>query len=154
MLRTVAARLLDAVPTVLLVLTLVFVALRLLPGDPALVVLGEYATQEQLALFRSRMGLDQPLWRQYALFVWDMLRLDYGTSMISGMPVAQLLADNLPFTVELTLAATGMGVLCGVPLGVLAAAVQRRRYPLRRCPRQPRIAPRRPAASRAAHPPR
>jgi ABC-type dipeptide/oligopeptide/nickel transport system permease component len=121
MLRTVAARLLDAVPTVLLVLTLVFVALRLLPGDPALVVLGEYATQEQLALFRSRMGLDQPLWRQYALFVWDMLRLDYGTSMISGMPVAQLLADNLPFTVELTLAATGMGVLCGVPLGVLAA---------------------------------
>jgi ABC-type dipeptide/oligopeptide/nickel transport system permease component len=121
MLRTVAARLLDAIPTVLLVLTLVFVALRLLPGDPALVVLGEYATQEQLTLFRARMGLDQPLWRQYGAFLLDMLRLDYGTSMINDMPVAQLLADNLPFTIELTLAATGMGVAFGIPLGVVAA---------------------------------
>jgi ABC-type dipeptide/oligopeptide/nickel transport system permease component len=110
MLRTVAARLLDAVPTVLLVLTLVFAALRLLPGDPALVVLGEYATQEQLALFRSRLGLDQPLWRQYLAFIVDMVTLDYGTSMINEAPVAQLLADNLPYTIELTLAATGMGV--------------------------------------------
>jgi ABC-type dipeptide/oligopeptide/nickel transport system permease component len=121
MLRTVAARLLDAVPTVLLVLTLVFAALRLLPGDPALVVLGEYATQEQLALFRSKLGLDQPLWRQYLSFIADMVTLDYGTSMINEAPVAQLLADNLPYTIELTLAATGMGVAFGIPLGVLAA---------------------------------
>jgi ABC-type dipeptide/oligopeptide/nickel transport system permease component len=121
MLRTVAARLLDAVPTVLLVLTLVFAALRLLPGDPALVVLGEYATQEQLALFRSRLGLDQPLWRQYLAFIVDMVTLDYGTSMINEAPVAQLLADNLPYTIELTLAATGMGVAFGIPLGVVAA---------------------------------
>ena len=121
MLRTVAARLLDAVPTVLLVLTLVFAALRLLPGDPALVVLGEYATQEQLALFRSRLGLDQPLWRQYLAFIVDMVTLDYGTSMINEAPVAQLLADNLPYPIELTLAATGMGVAFGIPLGVVAA---------------------------------
>ena len=59
MLRVVGARLLDAVPTVLLVLTLVFIALRLLPGDPALVALGDYATPEQLALFRRQMGLER-----------------------------------------------------------------------------------------------
>lgn len=121
MLRTIAGRLLDAVPTILLVLTLVFVALRLLPGDPALVVLGEYATPEQLAIFRARLGLDQPLWRQYLSFLADMLRFEYGTSMVNEMPVATLLADNLPYTIELTLAATTMGVAFGIPLGVLAA---------------------------------
>jgi ABC-type dipeptide/oligopeptide/nickel transport system permease component len=126
--RMVGARLLDAVPTVLLVLTLVFVALRLLPGDPALVVLGEYATQEQLALFRREMGLDQPLWWQWFAFIRDMLTLDFGVSMITRQPVVQLIAENLPYTIELTLVATGMGLLFGIPMGVLAA-VKRNRLP-------------------------
>ena len=106
MLRVIGARLLDAVPTVLLVLTLVFIALRLLPGDPALVALGEYATPEQLALFREQMGLNVPLWQQYFVFIWNMLTLDFGQSLIDRTPVLQLLADNLPFTIELTLVAT------------------------------------------------
>lgn len=128
MLRVIGARLLDAVPTVLLVLTLVFIALRLLPGDPALVALGEYATPEQLALFREQMGLNVPLWQQYFVFIWDMLTLDFGQSLIDRTPVLQLLADNLPFTIELTLVATGMGLLIGVPLGVVAA-VNRNKLP-------------------------
>jgi peptide/nickel transport system permease protein len=128
MLRVIGARLLDAVPTVLLVLTLVFIALRLLPGDPALVALGDYATPEQLALFRQQMGLNAPLWQQYFLFIWDMLSLDFGQSLIDRRPVLQLLADNLPYTIELTLVATGMGLFIGVPLGVIAA-VNRNRLP-------------------------
>lgn len=128
MLRVIGIRLLDAVPTVLLVLTLVFVALRLLPGDPALVALGEYATPEQLALFRRQMGLDVPLWQQYFVFIRDMLTLDFGQSLINRTSVVQLLRDNLPFTIELTLVATGMGVLFGIPLGVLAA-VNRNKLP-------------------------
>ncbi len=128
MARLIAARLLDAVPTVLLVLTLVFVALRLLPGDPALVVLGEYATPEQLDLFRREMGLDQPLWWQWAAFVRDMLTLDFGASMITRQPVGEMIAENLPFTIELTLVATLMGLLFGVPMGVMAA-VNRDRAP-------------------------
>lgn len=128
MLKLFAWRLLDAVPTVLLVLTLVFVALRLLPGDPALVVLGEYATQEQLDLFRREMGLDQPLWWQWFAFVRDMLTLDFGASMITRQPVGEMIAENLPFTIELTLVATGMGLLFGVPMGVMAA-VNRDRAP-------------------------
>ena len=128
MLRVIGARLLDAVPTVLLVLTLVFIALRLLPGDPALVALGDYATSEQLALFRQQMGLNVPLWQQYFLFIWDMLSLDFGQSLIDRRPVLQLLAENLPYTTELTLVATGMGLFIGVPLGVIAA-VNRNRLP-------------------------
>jgi ABC-type dipeptide/oligopeptide/nickel transport system permease component len=128
MLRVVGARLLDAVPTVLLVLTLVFIALRLLPGDPALVALGDYATPEQLALFREQMGLNVPLWQQYFLFIWNMLSLDFGQSLIDRRPVLQLLAENLPYTIELTLVATGMGLFVGVPLGVMAA-VNRNRLP-------------------------
>src|SRR4051812_1303860 len=128
MLRVIGIRLLDAVPTVLLVLSLVFVALRLLPGDPALVALGEYATPEQLALFRRQMGLDVPLWQQYFVFIRDMLTLDFGQSLINRTSVVQLLRDNLPFTIELTLVATGMGLFLGIPLGVLAA-VNRNKLP-------------------------
>lgn len=128
MLRVIGARLLDAVPTVLLVLTLVFIALRLLPGDPALVALGEYATPEQLALFREQMGLDVPLWQQYFAFIWNMLTLDFGHSLIDRRSVLDLLATNLPYTIELTLVATGMGLFIGIPLGVVAA-VNRNRLP-------------------------
>ena len=128
MLRVVGARLLDAVPTVLLVLTLVFIALRLLPGDPALVALGDYATPEQLALFREQMGLNVPLWQQYFLFIWNMLTLDFGQSLIDRTPVLRLLADNLPYTIELTFVATAIGLLVGIPLGVLAA-VNRNKLP-------------------------
>ncbi len=124
----IGARLVDAVPTVVLVLTLVFVSLRLLPGDPALVVLGDYATQEQLALFRAQMGLDQPLVWQWLGFLRDMLTLDFGASMITSQPVIELIGENLPFTIELTLVATGIGLIVGIPMGVMAA-VNRGRWP-------------------------
>ena len=124
----IGARLVDAVPTVVLVLTLVFVSLRLLPGDPALVVLGEYATQEQLALFRAQMGLDQPLVWQWLGFLRDMLTLDFGASMITSQPVIELIGENLPFTIELTLVATGIGLIVGIPMGVMAA-VNRGHWP-------------------------
>ena len=121
MLRTVGARLLDVVPTVLLVLTLVFIALRLLPGDPAAVALGDYATPEQLKLFREQMGLNLPLWHQYVDFLRNMLTLDFGQSLVDRTSVLHVIAVNLPYTIELTLVATAMGLLFGIPLGVLAA---------------------------------
>ncbi|GGA43256.1 ABC transporter permease [Pelagibacterium lentulum] len=121
MIRMIGIRLFDTIPTVLLVLTLVFVALRLLPGDPALVALGDYATPEQLNLFREQMGLNAPLWLQYITFTWNMITLDFGRSLISNVPVVDILARNLPYTIELTVVATGMGLLAGIPLGVMAA---------------------------------
>ncbi|WP_320188380.1 ABC transporter permease (plasmid) [Agrobacterium rosae] len=117
----IAYKILDAIPTLWLVLTLVFVALRILPGDPALVALGDYATPEQLALFRSQTGLDAPLWQQYFTFLWNVVTLNFGTSLISKESVAGVIGFNLPYTVALTLGATGLGVLIGIPFGVLAA---------------------------------
>lgn len=119
--RYLALRLLDAIPTVFLVLVLVFIAMRILPGDPAIAAMGDMATTEQLELFRERMGLNDPLWLQFIHFVIGVLTLDFGRSMMSNQSVLGLIAYNLPYTIELTIVAMIMGVTAGVPLGVLAA---------------------------------
>lgn len=121
MARYVAMRFVDAVPTVLLVLTLVFVTMRLLPGDPAIAVLGQYATAEQLAQFRARMGLDAPIWQQYISFVLNALQLEFGRSLVNNLPIGELLRTSLPYTIELTIVATLMGIAIGIPLGVVSA---------------------------------
>src|SRR5579875_1980433 len=121
MLRAVIQRLIDAVPTILLVLTLVFLALHVLPGDPAQTILGDQATAAQLALVRAKLGLDRPLPVQYVHFLWDTLRLDFGRSYMNNLPIGAILWQNLPYTMELTLAATLLGVAMGVPLGVVSA---------------------------------
>jgi len=114
-------RLFDALLTVFLVLSLVFVAMRILPGDPAVAALGEYATPEQLATFRHRYGLDVPLWQQYINFFVNIATLDFGTSLMSGQSIARVLAINLPYTIELAVSAMIIGMIVGVPTGVLSA---------------------------------
>jgi peptide/nickel transport system permease protein len=121
MARYLLLRLADAVPTVFLVLLLVFIAMRILPGDPAIAALGDMATTEQLQLFREKMGLNDPLWLQFINFVKGVLTLDLGTSMMSNKSVVGLILYNLPYTIELTIVAMLMGLAAGVPLGVLAA---------------------------------
>lgn len=115
MARYILTRLFDAVPTMLLVLTLVFLAMRVLPGDPALAALGDGAQPEAIAQFRERFGLNDPLWLQYLHFMRDMLTFDFGTSLMSGERVAQLLLSNLGYTVELTIAAVLLGIMGGIP---------------------------------------
>ncbi|MFE0753182.1 ABC transporter permease [Inquilinus sp. NPDC058860] len=126
MVRYLMWRLLDAVPTILLVLTLVFVCMRILPGDPALAALGDNALPDQLAAFREKMGLNVPLWQQYFDFLGGVLTLDFGRSLMNNTSVLQLLVYNLPYTIELTIAAMVMGVVAGIPLGVLAATHRNR----------------------------
>ena len=121
MAKYVLIRLADAVPTVFLVLTLVFIAMRILPGDPALAALGDGALPEQLAMFRERMGLNEPLWLQYLNFLKGVLTLDFGTSLITDVPVIQLIKNNITHTIELTVVAVAMGLILGIPLGVVAA---------------------------------
>ena len=96
--RAVAYRVLDAVPTLVLVLTLVFMAMRVLPGDPALAVLGEHATIAQLTEFRHKIGLDLPLWRQYINFLADTAAFNFGNSFATNFSVAQVVRLNLPYT--------------------------------------------------------
>jgi peptide/nickel transport system permease protein len=128
MARYLLIRLLDAIPTVFLVLTLVFIAMRILPGDPALSVLGPNADGGQLEVFRERMGLNDPLWLQYFKFLGQAVRFDFGRSLMSDVPVATLIANNLPHTIYLTLTSVILGLVMGIPLGVYAAT-QRNRAP-------------------------
>ncbi|PWS37619.1 ABC transporter permease [Falsiroseomonas bella] len=114
-------RLLAAVPTLLAVLTLVFVIVRIVPGDPALVILGDQATPEAAAALRERLGLDRPLWTQYVDFLTSALTGDFGTSMVTGRPILDEVAAVLPHTIDLTLASMVFGTVVGVPVGIWAA---------------------------------
>jgi ABC-type dipeptide/oligopeptide/nickel transport system permease component len=121
-------RLLLAIPTLLLSMTLIFVLARIAPGDPALVILGDQATKESLDLLRAKLGLDEPLLVQYRDFLGGILTGDLGRSLVTGKSVWSELLAVLPYTIELTLAALFLGVLFGVPLGVYAA-VHRNLWP-------------------------
>lgn len=114
-------RCLEVVPTVLLVLTLVFLALRIMPGDPAVAALGDFATPEAIAAFREKLGLHQPLWKQYIDFVTGALTADFGRSMQNNASINELLAQALPHTIILGLSATLIGIIIGVPLGAMTA---------------------------------
>ncbi len=114
-------RCLEVVPTVLLVLTLVFLALRIMPGDPAVAALGDFATPDAIALFREKLGLNKPLWAQYWDFVGQALTADFGRSMTNNASINELLAQALPHTIALGLAATLIGIVIGIPLGAMTA---------------------------------
>lgn len=117
----IARRLLAAVPTLLAVLTLVFVLVRIVPGDPAIAILGDRATPDAVAALRAKLGVDRPLLVQYAEFVGRSLQGDFGRSMVTGRPILADVAAVLPHTVDLTLAAMVVGIVIGVPAGVAAA---------------------------------
>jgi len=119
--RYIASRAIDAVLTIWLVLTLVFFAMRVLPGDPAVAALGDQATTGQLAQFRALMGLNDPLPVQYLHFLWDMARLDFGQSFRTTEQISGLLAAALPYTLQLAGAALIVGAAIGVPAGVVSA---------------------------------
>lgn len=121
MARFILFRILDAIPTIWLVLTLVFIAMRILPGDPAIAALGDMAQPEQIAAFREKMGLNVPLYQQYFNFLIGVVKLDFGKSFLNNTPVLQLIGENLPYTIELTAMAMLFGVSAGIPIGVLAA---------------------------------
>ena len=121
MMGFVIRRLLAAIPTLLAVLTLVFIIVRIVPGDPAMVILGDQATPEAAAALRARLGLDVPIWTQYFRFVGAVLTGDFGASMVTSRPILAEVGAVLPHTVDLTLAAMLVGVAVGVPVGIWAA---------------------------------
>lgn len=110
-----------AVITLISVLTIVFFIVRILPGDPAMVILGDQASQQSIDLLRERLGLNKPLIVQYFDFMSGVMVGDWGVSMVSGRPVISEILKVLPATLELTFAALILGALIGIPLGVWAA---------------------------------
>jgi len=111
----------DAILTAFLVFSFVFFAMRLLPGDPAVAMLGDRASAEAIENVRRTLGLDQPLLVQYGQFLWGLLHLDLGRSLVNGVDVGVTMMRHLPYTIMLTIASTLIGVLIGLPLGVLGA---------------------------------
>ncbi len=126
MLGYVVRRLILSIPVFLGVVTIVFFVVRVIPGDPALAALGDYASKEAVEALRVRMGLNDPLLVQYARFLGDLGRGDLGRSMITSAPIREQVAYALPYTLELTVLAILIGVSLGVPIGAYTAVRRNR----------------------------
>ncbi|WP_376097449.1 ABC transporter permease [Roseomonas sp. CCTCC AB2023176] len=121
MARFLANRLVAFLPVLLLVLLVVFAVSRLIPGDPAVTLLGPGATQGQIDALRAQLHLDEPAWRQFFSYLGGVLRGDLGSSLKTGAPVLTEIAGRLPATIELAVLAAILSVAVGVPVGVLSA---------------------------------
>ncbi len=117
-------RLVLAVPTLVGVTLVVFALIRLVPGDPARLVLGLQASEEEVQRLRVQLGLDQPLPVQYARFLARLLQGDLGRSVVTGEPVLREIGARLPATVQLAVASTVVATLAGVAAGVVSATRQ------------------------------
>jgi ABC-type dipeptide/oligopeptide/nickel transport system permease component len=121
MVRYAATRLILAIPILLVVFTLVFLVVRIIPGDPAQAALGDYASKEAVDALRERMGLNEPLHVQYFRYLGGLLQGDFGESLITGASISENVAHVLPYTLELTFSSVLVGLTLGIPLGVLTA---------------------------------
>lgn len=120
------ARLGSAAVAVLGVCTLVFALIHLVPGDPVEAMLGESARPADRAALSAALGLDRPIWVQYADYLGGLARLDLGESIAHQRPVATVIAERLPATLVLAVASLGLALMIALPLGVLAAYRQGR----------------------------
>ncbi len=119
--RYIIVRVLLTIPMVLILISLVFLILRVLPGDPALAIMREGASEAQLDAFRETLGLNQPLHLQYLEFLTDVLRFDFGNSMTRDVPVTQEIKTFFPATVELAFFSMMVTTIVGVFSGAYAA---------------------------------
>lgn len=122
--RYIVSRLLQAVPTVILASVAIFLLIHLIPGDPAMLLAGPDAGPEVVQALRQKLGLDQPLPVQYAIWAGSALRGDLGVSMISRYEVWRLVGMALPATLELMTVAFLLTLLVSLPLGIVAAVKQ------------------------------
>src|SRR5216683_3570296 len=134
MFQYVLRRLLVAVPMLRGALSIVFLAMRILPGDPCVAMMGDQATTEALADCTKNLGLNRPLAVQYVDYLWRSIRFDFGTSFRQGYPVSEYIARMFPHTFVLVLASAVVAALVGVPIGIVSALKRRNPlvdYPLR-----------------------
>jgi ABC-type dipeptide/oligopeptide/nickel transport system permease component len=134
MVTYVLRRLLVAVPMLLGAMSIVFFAMRILPGDPCVAMMGDQASTEALADCTKNLGLHRPLAVQYADYIWRSVQLDFGNSLRQGYPVNEYIARMFPHTFVLVMAAAVVAALVGVPIGIISAIKRRNPlidYPLR-----------------------
>ena len=120
--RYLVRRLIHSVLTVIGITLFTFVLLRMVPGDPARLILPENAPQAEVLQMRKLLGLEEPLHVQYFLYVRDLMRGDFGTSFQYSVPAIELVLERLPQTIRLSLSAMALTLVVAVPAGILAAA--------------------------------
>ena len=129
MIQYVLRRVLIALPMLLGAMSIVFFAMRILPGDPCVAMMGDQATTEALADCTRNLGLDRPLAVQYADYIWRSVQFDFGKSLRQGYPVSEYIARMFPHTLVLVLASAVVAAVVGIPIGILSAL--KRRNPLK-----------------------
>src|SRR6266481_5723785 len=130
----VLRRLIVAVPMLLGAMSIVFLAMRILPGDPCVAMMGDQATTEALADCTKNLGLNRPLAVQYVDYLWRSIQFDFGNSFRQGYPVSEYIARMFPHTFVLVMASAVVAALIGVPIGIISALKRRNPlidYPLR-----------------------
>ena len=114
-------RIILLVPVLLGITLMTFVLTRMIPGDPIELSLGPQASQEQVQVLRAQWGMDKPAWKQYLIYVGNMCKGDFGTSIMTRRPVIEDIKNYFPATVELTVFAMIASILIGIPIGVITA---------------------------------
>lgn len=124
MLRHILRRLLLAIPTLFVVVTIIFLLVRVIPGDPARAALGDNASEETVNQLREQLGLNDPIWQQYVTYMADLVRGDLGTTLITRQPAWEQIEFVLPHTLQLTFAALIIALALGIPIGIVTAVKQ------------------------------
>ena len=128
MLKYTIRRMIYVLPTLWAVVTFVFFLIRIVPGGPAVAALGSYATEESIRQLEKQMGLDKPILVQYGKFLKDLCRGDLGKSLITNKPISQEISRALPYTLDLAIGGMIIGILFGIPTGIITA-LRRNRPP-------------------------
>lgn len=110
--------------TVAGVVTVTFFLMRAIPGDPALYMLGDYATADAVANLRAKLGLDLPVLHQYGLFIKQTVTGDLGASVVTGLPAITEIANSVPWSIALAVLGMAIAIAIGVPLGIVSARYQ------------------------------
>ncbi|MFC1532100.1 ABC transporter permease, partial [Thermodesulfobacteriota bacterium] len=126
MLTYINRRLVALVPVLVGVSVIIFIIMRILPGDIALLYLGEEdaVSDKELAEIRHKLGTDRPIYEQYIKWITGVIKMDFGHSLYTERPVAAEIARTIPVSIELALLSMGLGILAGIPFGVLSAVRQ------------------------------
>jgi len=121
MLNYLIKRLISIIPVLIGISLLLFFMLRMLPGHPAQVLAGQMATPQEIQNIRSQLGLDKPIYQQYAIYMGNLMRLDLGRSARTQNPVFEEIWARLPNTMLLAVIAIGLACLFGIPAGIISA---------------------------------
>ncbi|HLQ72912.1 MAG TPA: ABC transporter permease [Bacillota bacterium] len=120
--KFILSRFLNMIPTLLIVAVIVFLITRMIPGDPAAVMLGPQASVDDVEALTEQLGLNEPLVKQFTTYVGDILKGDFGTSITYNRPIVDIIMDRFPNTVILAASALLIAFLVGVPAGIISAS--------------------------------